>query len=100
MSTASGKLHVAAQRVGIGVGGPTWAGRGEVEWQVASWVHWYNSQRLRSSTGTRSSIALTSRVWVYASARSRTRRQVLICTVSLCSWFQASIMAARGDTGW
>ena len=30
-------------------GGPTWADRRAVEWQVARWVHWYNSTRLHSS---------------------------------------------------
>jgi transposase InsO family protein len=32
-------------------GGPTWKDRREVEWQVARWVHWYNSTRLHSSIG-------------------------------------------------
>ncbi len=32
-------------------GGPTWANRQAVEWQVARWVHWYNHQRLHSSIG-------------------------------------------------
>lgn len=32
-------------------GGPTWAGRRQVEWQVASWVAWYNAERLHSSIG-------------------------------------------------
>lgn len=35
----------------IDIGGPTWAGRRDVEWQVASWVRWYNTQRLHSSIG-------------------------------------------------
>jgi transposase InsO family protein len=35
----------------IDLGGPAWAGRREVEWQVARWVHWYNHQRLHSSIG-------------------------------------------------
>lgn len=35
----------------IDIGGPTWTGRREVEWQVASWVHRYISQRLHSSIG-------------------------------------------------
>lgn len=35
----------------IDIGGPAWAGRREVEWQVARWVHWYNHQRLHSSIG-------------------------------------------------
>jgi putative transposase len=32
-------------------GGPTWTDRRAVEWQVASWVHWYNHDRLHSSIG-------------------------------------------------
>ena len=32
-------------------GGPTWADRRAVEWQVASWIHWYNHDRLHSSIG-------------------------------------------------
>ena len=32
-------------------GGPTWADRAAVEWQVARWVHWYNTSRLHSSIG-------------------------------------------------
>ena len=32
-------------------GGPTWADRRAVEWQVARWVHWYNHDRLHSSIG-------------------------------------------------
>ena len=32
-------------------GGPTWTGRAAVEWQVARWVHWYNTSRLHSSIG-------------------------------------------------
>jgi len=28
----------------------SWTGRGEVERETASWVHWYNSTRLHSST--------------------------------------------------
>lgn len=35
----------------INDGGPTWADRRAVEWQVARWVHWYNHQRLHSSIG-------------------------------------------------
>ena len=35
----------------IDLAGPAWAGRREVEWQVARWVHWYNHQRLHSSIG-------------------------------------------------
>ncbi len=35
----------------INDGGPTWADRRAVEWQVARWVHWYNHQRLHSSVG-------------------------------------------------
>jgi putative transposase len=31
--------------------GPSWADRREVEWQVARWVHWYNTTRLHSSIG-------------------------------------------------
>ena len=32
-------------------GGPTWTDRSDVEWQVARWVHWYNTRRLHSSIG-------------------------------------------------
>ena len=32
-------------------GGPTWANRRAVEWQVARCAHWYNHQRLHSSIG-------------------------------------------------
>jgi transposase InsO family protein len=32
-------------------GGPTWTDRSAVEWQVARWVHWYNTGRLHSSIG-------------------------------------------------
>jgi putative transposase len=32
-------------------GGPAWADRRAVEWQVARWVHWYNAARLHSSIG-------------------------------------------------
>jgi putative transposase len=32
-------------------GGPSWTDRAEVEWQVARWVHWYNTTRLHSSIG-------------------------------------------------
>ncbi len=32
-------------------GGPSWKDRSEVEWQVARWVHWYNTTRLHSSIG-------------------------------------------------
>ncbi len=35
----------------INDGGPTWAHRRDVEWQVARWVHWYNTSRLHSSIG-------------------------------------------------
>ena len=35
----------------IDLTGPTWRDRREVEWQVARWVHWYNSTRLHSSIG-------------------------------------------------
>jgi putative transposase len=31
--------------------GPSWTDRREVEWQVARWVHWYNTRRLHSSIG-------------------------------------------------
>jgi putative transposase len=31
--------------------GPSWLNRAEVEWQVARWVHWYNTTRLHSSIG-------------------------------------------------
>jgi transposase InsO family protein len=34
----------------INDGGPTWKDRSAVEWQVARWVHWYNTRRLHSST--------------------------------------------------
>ena len=30
---------------------PSWADRREVEWQVARWLHWYNTTRLHSSIG-------------------------------------------------
>ena len=33
--------------------GPSWPGRRDVEWQVARWVHWYNTSRLHSSIGHR-----------------------------------------------
>jgi putative transposase len=33
----------------INDGGPTWKDRSAVEWQVARWVHWYNTTRLHSS---------------------------------------------------
>jgi transposase InsO family protein len=32
-------------------GGPPWTDRSAVEWQVARWVHWYNTRRLHSSIG-------------------------------------------------
>lgn len=32
-------------------GGPTWTDRRAVEWQVARWVHWCNTERLHSSIG-------------------------------------------------
>ena len=32
-------------------GGPTWKNRRDVEWEVARWVHWYNTARLHSSIG-------------------------------------------------
>jgi putative transposase len=31
--------------------GRNWSGRLEVERETASWVHWYNKQRLHSSIG-------------------------------------------------
>jgi transposase InsO family protein len=33
----------------INLTGPAWADRRDVEWQVARWVHWYNTSRLHSS---------------------------------------------------
>jgi putative transposase len=33
----------------INLPGPAWADRRDVEWQVARWVHWYNTDRLQSS---------------------------------------------------
>ena len=36
----------------IHLSGPTWRDRRDVEWQVARWVHWYNTTRLHSSMGT------------------------------------------------
>ena len=35
----------------INLTGPAWTGRRDVEWQVARWVHWYNTSRLHSSIG-------------------------------------------------
>ena len=35
----------------INLTGPAWADRSDVEWQVARWVHWYNTDRLHSSIG-------------------------------------------------
>jgi transposase InsO family protein len=35
----------------INLTGPAWTDRREVEWQVARWVHWYNTDRLHSSIG-------------------------------------------------
>jgi putative transposase len=35
----------------IDINGPAWADRRQVEWQVARWVHWYNTTRLHSSIG-------------------------------------------------
>lgn len=35
----------------INLTGPAWADRRDVEWQVARWVHWYNTTRLHSSIG-------------------------------------------------
>jgi putative transposase len=33
----------------VNLSGPAWRDRRDVEWQVARWVHWYNSTRLHSS---------------------------------------------------
>lgn len=33
----------------------TWTSRAEVEWEVARWIHWYNTTRLHSSIGYRPS---------------------------------------------
>ena len=33
----------------INLSGPAWPDRRDVEWQVARWVHWYNTDRLHSS---------------------------------------------------
>src|SRR4051794_37692452 len=33
----------------INLTGPAWQDRRDVEWQVARWVHWYNTDRLHSS---------------------------------------------------
>jgi putative transposase len=33
----------------INLTGPAWKDRRDVEWQVARWVHWYNTSRLHSS---------------------------------------------------
>lgn len=38
--------------------GPGWSDRRDVEWQVARWVHWYNTDRLHSSIGHRPPIEL------------------------------------------
>jgi len=35
----------------INLTGPAWADRRDVEWQIARWVHWYNTDRLHSSIG-------------------------------------------------
>src|SRR4051794_1729473 len=35
----------------INLTGPAWTDRREVEWQVARWIHWYNTDRLHSSIG-------------------------------------------------
>jgi len=35
----------------INLTGPAWQDRRDVEWQVARWVHWYNTTRLHSSIG-------------------------------------------------
>jgi transposase InsO family protein len=33
----------------INLAGPAWTNRRDVEWQVARWIHWYNTTRLHSS---------------------------------------------------
>ena len=33
----------------INLAGPAWIDRREVKWQVARWIHWYNTDRLHSS---------------------------------------------------
>ena len=38
------------------VGASSWRDRRDVEWQVARWVHWYNTARLHSSIGHRSPV--------------------------------------------
>ena len=35
----------------INPSGLAWRDRRDVEWQVARWVHWYNTTRLHSSIG-------------------------------------------------
>ena len=35
----------------INLTGPAWTDRRDVEWQVARWAHWYNTDRLHSSIG-------------------------------------------------
>jgi putative transposase len=35
----------------LNTGTRTWSDRRDVEWQVAGWVHWYNTARLHSSIG-------------------------------------------------
>jgi hypothetical protein len=35
----------------INPAGPAWTDRRDVEWQVARWTHWYNTDRLHSSIG-------------------------------------------------
>ena len=35
----------------INLAGPAWTDRRDVEWQVARWIHWYNTDRLHSSIG-------------------------------------------------
>jgi len=35
----------------IDLSGPAWKDRRDVEWQVARWVHWYNTERVHSSIG-------------------------------------------------
>jgi putative transposase len=37
----------------INLAGPAWKDRAAVEWQVARWVTWYNTERLHSSIGHR-----------------------------------------------
>jgi transposase InsO family protein len=35
----------------VNLTGPAWPDRRDVEWQVARWIHWYNTTRLHSSIG-------------------------------------------------